>query len=311
MNNNDNNLKDGNMDHSKMDHNNHEGHHEMMVADFRKRFIFSLILMIPILALSPMIQMLLGVDWRFTGDAYLLFALSSLLFFYGGKPFLTGAIDEFKKKAPAMMMLIALAITVAYVYSSLTVFLLKGNDFFWELATLVVIMLLGHWIEMKSVMGASKALEELVKLMPEIAHLISENGETRDVPVKDLKEGDMVLVKPGEKVPIDGIIYDGASSVNESMITGESVPVDKGKDAEIIGGAINGEGILKFRVNRVGDKTFLSQIIKMVREAQESKSNTQRLADIAAKWLFYIALSVGTITFIVWMAISKDVNFCN
>jgi len=309
MNNNDNNLKDGNMDHSKMDHNNHEGHHEMMVADFRKRFIFSLILMIPILALSPMIQMLLGVDWRFTGDAYLLFALSSLLFFYGGKPFLTGAIDEFKKKAPAMMMLIALAITVAYVYSSLTVFLLKGNDFFWELATLVVIMLLGHWIEMKSVMGASKALEELVKLMPEIAHLISENGETRDVPVKDLKEGDMVLVKPGEKVPIDGIIYDGASSVNESMITGESVPVDKGKDAEIIGGAINGEGILKFRVNRVGDKTFLSQIIKMVREAQESKSNTQRLADIAAKWLFYIALSVGTITFIVWMAISKDVNF--
>lgn len=309
MNKNDNNLKDGNMDHSKMDHNNHEGHHEVMVADFRKRFIFSLILMIPILALSPMIQMLLGVDWRFTGDAYLLFALSSLLFFYGGKPFLTGAIDEFKKKAPAMMMLIALAITVAYVYSSLTVFLLKGNDFFWELATLVVIMLLGHWIEMKSVMGASKALEELVKLMPEIAHLISENGETRDVPVKDLKEGDLVLVKPGEKVPIDGIIYDGASSVNESMITGESVPVDKGKDAEIIGGAINGEGILKFRVNRVGDKTFLSQIIKMVREAQESKSNTQRLADIAAKWLFYIALSVGTITFIVWMAISKDVNF--
>lgn len=309
MNKNDNNLKDGNMDHSKMDHNNHEGHHEVMVADFRKRFIFSLILMIPILALSPMIQMLLGVDWRFTGDAYLLFALSSLLFFYGGKPFLTGAIDEFKKKAPAMMMLIALAITVAYVYSSLTVFLLKGNDFFWELATLVVIMLLGHWIEMKSVMGASKALEELVKLMPEIAHLISENGETRDVPVKDLKEGDLVLVKPGEKVPIDGIIYDGASSVNESMITGESVPVDKGKDAEIIGGAINGEGILKFRVNRVGDKTFLSKIIKMVREAQESKSNTQRLADIAAKWLFYIALSVGTITFIVWMAISKDVNF--
>lgn len=324
MNKNDHIFKDGNMDHSKMDHgemdhskkdlsemghNDHQGHQEMMVADFRKRFIFSLILMIPILALSPMIQMFLGVDWRFTGDSYLLFSLSSLLFFYGGKPFLTGAVEEFKKKAPAMMMLIALAITVAFVYSSLTVFILKGKDFFWELATLVVIMLLGHWIEMKSEMGASKALEELVKLMPEIAHLISENGETRDISVKDLKEGDMVLVKPGEKVPIDGIIYDGASSVNESMMTGESVPVDKGKDDEIIGGAINGEGILKFRVNRVGDKTFLSQIIKMVRKAQESKSNTQRLADIAAKWLFYIALSVGTITFIVWMAISKDVNF--
>ena len=168
-----------------------------------------------------------------------------------------------------MMMLIAMAITVAYIYSSLTVFVLKGSDFFWELATLVVIMLLGHWIEMRSVMGASKALEELVKLMPEIAHLIGPNGETTDVPVKDLKEGDMVLIKPGEKVPVDGIIFDGASSVNESMITGESVPVDKGKDNEIIGGSINGEGILKFKVNRVGDKTFLSQVIKMVREAQE------------------------------------------
>ncbi|MDA3845056.1 MAG: heavy metal translocating P-type ATPase [Vallitaleaceae bacterium] len=181
--------------------------------------------------------------------------------------------------------------------------------FFWELATLVVIMLLGHWIEMKSVMGASKALDELVKLMPETAHLISDNGETTDILVKDLKEGDVVLIKPGEKVPIDGIIYDGASSVNESMITGESVPVEKGKNDEIIGGSINGEGILKFKVNRVGDQTFLSQVIKMVREAQESKSNTQRLADTAAKWLFYIALTSGTITFIVWMAISKDLNF--
>lgn len=321
-----NNSKNDKMDHGKMgkehevharhndgngqrDHHSHHDHHAMMVADFRKRFFFSIILMVPVLALSPMIQMFVGVDWRFAGDSYLLFALSTVLFFYGGKPFLKGAADEFKKKSPAMMMLIALAISVAYIYSSLTVFVLKGNDFFWELATLVVIMLLGHWIEMKSVMGASNALEELVKLMPEIAHLVSENGETSDIPVKNLKEGDMVLVKPGEKVPIDGIIYDGSSSVNESMITGESVPVDKGKDDEIIGGAINGEGILKFKVNRVGDETFLSQIIKMVREAQESKSNTQRLADIAAKWLFYIAVTVGTITFIVWMSISKDLNF--
>lgn len=291
------------------EHQGHQDHHEMMVADFRKRFFISIILMVPILALSPMIQMFIGVDWRFTGDSYLLLALSTVIFFYGGKPFLAGAIDEFKKRSPAMMMLIALAITVAYVYSSLTIFVLKGNDFFWELATLVVIMLLGHWIEMKSVMGASKALEELVKLMPETAHRISESGETNDVPVKELKEGDLVMVKPGEKIPIDGIIYDGASSVNESMITGESVPVDKGKEDEVIGGAINGEGILKFKVSRVGDKTFISQIIKMVREAQESKSKTQVLADVAAKWLFYIATSVGTITFVVWMIISKDLNF--
>lgn len=145
--------------------------------------------MVPILALSPMIQMFIGVDWRFAGDSYLLFALSTVIFFYGGKPFISGAVEEFNKKSPAMMMLIAMAITVAYIYSSLTVFVLKGSDFFWELATLVVIMLLGHWIEMRSVMGASKALEELVKLMPEIAHLIGPNGETTDVPVKDLKEG--------------------------------------------------------------------------------------------------------------------------
>lgn len=319
------------MDHSKMDHSemdmghdihaghketnghqNHrkeQGHHAMMVADFRKRFFFSLILMVPILVLSPMIQMFMGVDWRFAGDSYLLFALSTILFIYGGKPFLSGAIEEFRKKAPAMMMLIALAITVAYVYSSLTVFVLKGNDFFWELATLVVIMLLGHWIEMKSVMGASKALEELVRMMPVIAHLIGNNGETSEIPVKELKEGDRVLVKPGEKIPIDGIIYDGASSVNESMITGESVPVDKGRGDEVIGGAINGEGILKFKVNRVGDKTFLSQITEMVRKAQESKSNTQRLADTAAKWLFYIAVTSGAITFFVWMAAGRGLNF--
>lgn len=297
------------MDNGEMDHGGHHDHHAMMVEDFRKRFFFSLLLMVPILALSPMIQMFLDVDWRFTGDSYLLFGLSTVLFFYGGKPFLTGARDEFKKRSPAMMMLIALAITVAYVYSSLTVFVLQGNDFFWELATLIVIMLLGHWIEMKSVMGASKALEELVKLMPETAHLIRADGMTEDVPVKRLREGDEVLVKPGEKIPIDGLVFDGASAVNESMVTGESVPVDKGADDEVIGGSINGEGILKFKVNRVGDATFLSQVIKLVREAQESKSNTQRLADVAAKWLFYIALTAGTLTFAVWTILGAGLDF--
>jgi len=297
------------MDHGDMEHGGHHDHHAMMVEDFKRRFFFSLFLMVPILALSPMIQMFLDVDWRFTGDSYLLFALSTVLFFYGGKPFLTGAMDEFKKRSPAMMMLIAFAITVAYVYSSLTVFVLDGNDFFWELATLIVIMLLGHWIEMKSVMGASKALEELVKLMPETAHRILPDGMTEDVPVKKLREGDEVLVKPGEKIPIDGLVFDGESAVNESMVTGESVPVDKGKEDEVIGGSINGEGILKFRVNRVGDATFLSQVIKLVREAQESKSNTQRLADTAAKWLFYIAVTVGMLTFAIWMILGATLDF--
>ncbi|MDW7677912.1 MAG: copper-translocating P-type ATPase [Bacillota bacterium] len=296
-------------DHSKHDHHDHHDHHAMMVEDFKKRFFVSLVLMVPILLLSPMIQMFMGVDFRFSGDSYILFGLSTILFFYGGKPFLTGAVDEFKAKSPAMMMLIALAITVAYVYSSLTVFVLPGGEFFWELATLIVIMLLGHWIEMKSVMGASNALNELVKLMPEVAHLISENGDTEDVPIKELKTGDKVLVKPSEKVPIDGQVYEGSSSVDESMITGESVPVDKGEGDEIVGGSINGDGVLKFEVSRVGDDTFLSQVIKMVREAQESKSRSQRLADIAAKWLFYIALTAGIVTFAVWMLVGGDLHF--
>jgi len=292
-----------------MSHEHHHDHHAMMVEDFKKRFYISLILTVPILILSPMIQMFLGVDWRFTGDSYLLFVLSTILFFYGGKPFLLGAREELKKKSPAMMTLIALAIIVAYIYSALTIFVLKGNDFFWELATLIVVMLLGHWIEMKSVMGASKALEELVNLMPEIAHLIKSNDEVIEVPVAQIKAGDLILVKPGEKIPIDGLVYDGRSDVNESMLTGESIPVEKVNGDEIIGGSINGEGVLKFKVNKVGDETFLSQVIKLVREAQASKSNTQRLADKAAKWLFYIAVASGIITFTVWMLISKDLNF--
>ncbi|AWW25830.1 MAG: P-type Cu2+ transporter [Acetobacterium sp.] len=290
-------------------HDNHNDHHAMMVADFRKRFFISLIITVPILLLSPMIQMFLGVNWRFFGDSYLLVGLSTILFIYGGKPFLTGARDELKKKTPAMMTLIALSITVAYIYSTLTVFFISGDDFFWELATLIVIMLLGHWIEMKSVMGASKALDELVKLMPEEAHRITENGETTDISVKQLKPGDSILVKPGEKIPIDGLVYDGKSAVNEAMITGESAPVEKEKGDQIVGGSINGEGILKFKVTHVGEETFLSQVLKLVREAQDSKSNTHRLADKAAKWLFYIAVTAGILTFLAWMFIAQDLNF--
>lgn len=287
----------------------HTDHHAMMVADFRRRFFFSLFLMIPILALSPMIQMFLGLDWRFTGDSYVLFGLSTILFLYGGWPFIKGSKDELANRSPAMMTLITLAIVAAYIYSALTVFILEGNDFFWELATLIVIMLLGHWIEMRSVIGASRALDELVKLMPEEAHVIHEGGETMEMPVSSLRTGDRILVKPGEKIPIDGKVYEGGSSVNEAMITGEANPVDKKPGDEIIGGSINGEGILKFIVSKTGDDTFISQVIKLVREAQQSKSNTQRLADIAARWLFYIAVVAGTITFVAWMIAEGDLGF--
>lgn len=288
---------------------NHHDHHAMMVEDFKKRFYISLILTLPILLLSPMIQMFMGVDWRFPGDTYILFGLSTILFIYGGKPFLTGAVDEFKQKSPAMMMLIALAISVSYLYSVLTVFVLQGSDFFWELATLIVIMLLGHWIEMRSVLGASKALEELVKLMPDSAHMIHDDGEIMDHALDHFKVGFNVLVKPGEKVPLDGVVYEGMSSVNESMITGESVPVEKGIGDDVIGGSINGDGLLKFTVSKVGDETFLNQVIKLVREAQASKSKTQRLADVAAKWLFYIALTSGILTFVIWLVLGEDIGF--
>jgi len=289
--------------------NDHADHHSMMVADFRRRFFISMILMVPVLVLSPMIQMFLGVNWRFPDDSFLLFGLSTILFLYGGWPFIKGAKTELTDKSPAMMTLIALAIVVAYVYSSLTIFVLEGNDFFWELATLIVIMLLGHWIEMRSVMGASRALDELVKLMPEEAHVIHDGGEMMDMPVSSLKKGELILVKPGEKIPIDGLVVAGRSSVNESMVTGEATPVDKAPGDEIIGGSINGDGVLQFTVSKTGDDTFISQVIRLVREAQESKSKTQRLADVAAKWLFYIAVLAGTITFAAWMIIKGELGF--
>ena len=296
-------------EHQQNKHQDHHDHHAMMVQDFKRRFFISLGLTIPILLLSPMIHSFMGVDWTFSGSSYILFALSTVLFFYGGKPFLTGARDELKERSPAMMTLIGFAIIIAYLYSTAATFFLDGTDFFWELATLVVIMLLGHWIEMKSVMGASRALDELLKLLPEEAHLIQKDGTTVDVVVTELKAGDSILVKPGETIPIDGKIFEGASEINEAMITGESVPVAKSKGDEVIGGSLNGDGLLKFTVSKVGDDTFLSQVKRLVEEAQASKSKNQRLADTAAKWLFYIAASSGTITFIVWMLIRGDLAF--
>jgi len=277
-----------------------------MVKDFKRRFFISLILTLPILVLSPMIQGFLGVDWRFSGDMYILFGLSTVVFFYGGWPFITGAKDELEDRSPGMMMLITLAITIAYGYSSLVVFGWEGKQLFWELATLVDIMLLGHWIEMKSVMGASNALEELVKLMPNEAHRLDEEGNAQDVPLSELESGDWVLVKPGEKIPVDGIIVEGKSAVDESMLTGESVPVEKKEDDEVIGGSVNKEGSLTVQVEKTGEDSYLSQVITMVREAQETKSKTQDLTNRAAKWLFYLALSAGFITLFVWLSLGYE-----
>lgn len=292
-------------DYNHHDHHDHHGHHdhEDMVTDFKKRFYISLIITVPILILSPMIQSFLGVDWRFTYDEYILFALSTVVFFYGGWPFITGAIDELKDKNPGMMTLIGLAILVAYGYSSLTVFGFSGSDFFWELATLIDIMLLGHWIEMRSVMGASQALEELVKLMPDEAHRINEDGKIEDVKVAELHVGDHVLIRPGEKVPVDGVIIDGASAIDESMLTGESIPVEKSRDDEVIGGSVNKAGSLTVAVEKLGETSYLSQVITLVQEAQESQSRTQDITNKAAKWLFYVALASGLITLFIWLGL--------
>jgi len=302
------------MNHKKDEHSghNHSEHHGHMIEDFRKRFWISLVITIPILLLSPLVQQFLGLKetLRFSGDIYVLFGLSTFTFFYGGLPFLKGLFDELKKKQPGMMTLIALAISVAYFYSSAVVFGVKGEVFFWELATLIDIMLLGHWIEMKSVMGASKALEELAKLMPDEAHKINDNGDVEDVSVSKLKNKDKLLIKPGEKIPADGKIYEGKTSINESMISGESKPVSKTKDDEVIGGSINGEGSIKIEVEKTGYETFLSQVVKMVQEAQKSKSRTQNLANKAAFWLTIIALSSGVITMFAWLLVEgSSFNF--
>jgi len=308
------------MDHSKMNHGamqpgsnpsmGMEGHnhHAMMIADFKKRFYVVLALTIPIMLLSGMIQQFIGVNWQFTGSLYILFGLSSLVFFYGGWPFLKGLADEVKTKNPGMMFLIGFAITVAYIYSVAIVFGLQGMDFFWELATLILIMLLGHWIEMKSVAGASNELALLVQLMPSDAHMVMPDM-VHDVKTDTLKENDIILVKPGEKVAADGIILEGESYLNESMLTGESKPVQKVKGDKVIAGAINGNGSIKVTVSHAAKDSYLSQVIKLVDDAQKSKSQTQLLADKAAKWLTIIALMSGIVTFLYWFFTGQSLAF--
>jgi Cu2+-exporting ATPase len=236
---------------------------------------------------------------------WVLFGLSSVIFFYGGYPFLKGMVDELKEKEPGMMTLIGLAIGVAYGYSSVVVFGLQGKVFFWELATLIDVMLLGHWIEMRSVMGASRALEELASLMPSEAHRLLPDGSVEDVPLAELSAGDKVIVKPGEKIPADGEVMEGETSVNEAMITGESKPVPKGSGDEVIGGSINAEGSITVEVSKTGEDSYLSQVIELVEEAQQSKSRSQDLASRAALWLTILALAAGAITLFVWLLIAQ------
>jgi len=265
--------KEGKMQHADSDHTEHKDHqenHAQMAANFRNRFWISLALTLPILLLSPLLQELVGLreSFHFRGDVYVLFGFASAVFWYGGWLFLKGFYKEIKSLQPGMMTLVAVAITTAYLYSSAVVFGLAGKMFFWELATLVDIMLLGHWIEMKSVMGASKVLEELAKLMPSDAHKQMPDGSVKDVPLSELAVGDKVLVKPGEKVPADGTVVEGESSVNEAMLTGESTPVTKKSGGKVIGGAINGEGSLTIEVKGTGKDSFLSQVIDLVKQAQ-------------------------------------------
>src|SRR3990167_3174905 len=289
------------MNHSPKDHSgaHHEGmdhsDHAMMVKDFQTRFWVSLILTIPVLILSPMIQDFLGISgmFSFKGDTYVVFSLSSLIYFYGGWPFLKGLWDEVKNKQPGMMTLIGVAISSAYIYSSAVVFGVKGMEFFWELATLIDIMLFGHWIEMKSVMGAGKALEQLASLIPDMAHKVGDDGSIQAVPTHTLKKGDKCLVKPGEKVPGDGVILKGITSMNESMLTGESKPVSKHVGDKVIGGAINGEGALTIEIQKTGEE-----------------SRTQDIANRAAVWLTIIALGGGVLTFSIWLfATSQGIAF--
>lgn len=294
-----------------MDHNHthdHTHHHRMMIRDFRNRFYLSLALTIPILAITPLVQRLFGYTWSFPGSELVVFALATVLFVFGGWPFLSGLVKELKEKSPGMMTLIGMAITVAFGYSVAITFGLPGTPFYWELATLIDIMLAGHWIEMTSVVGASAALEQLARLMPSEAH-VKKGDAITDIPIEEIAKGDVLLVRPGEKIPADGMIVEGESHVDESMLTGESRPVHRGSGERLIGGSINGDGSLTISVEGVGEDAYLSKIITMVREAQEVQSKTQRFSDKAAKYLTIIAITVGITTLVAWLWAGYGLQF--
>ncbi|APU71902.1 putative copper-transporting P-type ATPase B [Companilactobacillus crustorum] len=307
------------MDHSKMDMSGNNGHmmmhggHMMDMGDLRQKFWISLVLAIPVFILSPFMGLHLPFQFQFPGSDWLVLILATILYFYGGKPFITGARGELAEKKPAMMTLITMGISVAYIYSLYAFVennLLKSSthvmDFFWELASLIVIMLLGHWIEMKSTMSAGNALQKIASLVPNQVHMVHDDM-TMDHDISMVKAGDIVEIRAGESVPLDGYIISGESYINESLITGESKAVKKELGSKVVGGSINGEGTIRIKVDKAAGEGYLSQISKLVSDAQSSRSKSQLLADRVSGWLFYAALTVGIIAFVYWL-IFGDMN---
>jgi Cu2+-exporting ATPase len=296
---------------TKMLHNSNENHdyhnvgHSHHMEDLKQRFIFSVIVTIPILLFSSMIQMWFGFTIDFPYMDLLTFALSTMIYFYGGWPFLTMMIEEIKSKEPGMMTLISMAISVAYFYSAITIFISEEKSFFWELATLIDIMLIGHYIEAKSILGASNTLEELVRLIPKKAMRFTHENELEEVDVSQLRVGDTILIHPGENIPADGEVIKGESMVDEALLTGESKPLFKSPESLVFMGSTNIDGSLSVRITKSGESSYLSQIINLVKELQMSRSHTQDLANRAAGWLFYAALIIGFITLLVWSILSN------
>nr|WP_227873733.1 heavy metal translocating P-type ATPase [Enterococcus florum] len=295
---------------SEMDHHDMEGmDHSMHMGNFKKKFWLSLILAIPILLMSPMMGIEIPFQITFPGSEWLVLVLATILFFYGGQPFFAGAKSELKAKSPAMMTLITMGIVVAYIYSVYSFVANLVNpaghvmDFFWELATLIVIMLLGHWVEMNAVSNASNALQKLAELLPDEVTLLQADGQTKRVNLQEVKKGDRLLVRAGDKMPTDGTILKGSTTVDESAVTGESKGVAKTVSNSVIGGSVNGSGTIEIRVSGTGEDGYLAKVMKMVKEAQAEKSKLETLSDRVAKWLFYVALVVGILSFIVWLFI--------
>jgi len=306
-------LCEGEQDHTAHAHMQHEqhkaaehDHHAMMEQDFRRRFWVVLVLTVPVLLLSPTIQGWFGYTLVFPGVRYVLFVLASIVAIYGTWPFYKNARKALRTGVLDMSVLVSLAVTAGYLFSVGSTFLFTAVDFYWEISTLVAVLLLGHWLEMRAVRGTAGALQELTKLIPPMANRIAEDGNVVEVPTSEVQRGDLLLVRPGEKVPMDGRVVEGQSSVNEAMITGESKPVTKTVGDEVIGGTLNGEGALRIRVEKTGEETALAQIINLVKEAQASKPLVQRLADRAAHWLTIIAVVVALGTFLFWFFISTQ-----
>lgn len=303
------------MDHSMhMDHEHGGMDHSMHMGNFKQKFWLSLILAIPIILFSPMMGMEFPFQVTFPGSDWLILILATILFIYGGQPFLSGAKMELKQKSPAMMTLIAMGITVAYIYSvySFIANLLNPHthvmDFFWELATLIVIMLLGHWIEMNAVSNASNALQKLAELLPESVKRLTKDGKEETVSLKEVNEGDRLIVRSGDKMPTDGVILKGETIVDESAVTGESRGIKKQANDKVIGGSINGDGTIEIEVTGTGENGYLAKVMEMVRKAQGEKSKLESLSDKVAKWLFYVALIVGILAFIAWLFLTDLPN---